>query len=51
MVKVNVDRPPKETLFGEKLLENPGRVALTVRSAVAVPLLPSLEVRAPLVLV
>ena len=50
MVNVRVLLPPKETEPGAKLLENPGRVDTTVRVAMAVPLLPALEVRSPEVL-
>lgn len=45
MVNVRVLLDPKFTVLGEKLLENPGRVDTTFKSSVAVPLLPSLEVK------
>ena len=51
IVNVRVLRPPRGTLDGEKLLENPGRSSSTVKLAVASPLLPALEVRSPDVLV
>ena len=47
MVKVRVLRAPKPMDDGAKALENPGRSAATVRSAVALPLLPALDVRSP----
>ena len=50
IVKVKVERSPNETDAGENDLLNPGRSEATVRSAVALPLLPSLEVRSPLTL-
>jgi hypothetical protein len=50
-VKVKVARLPSGEVLGEKLLENPGSSVVTVRSAVAVPLLPAEEVRSPVVLV
>ena len=37
MVKVRVLLPPKKTVSGLKLLLNPGRSAVTVRAAEAVP--------------
>ena len=51
MVNVNVDRSPKLTVLGAKLLVKPGRAGSTVKSADAVPLLPWLEVRSLLVFV
>ena len=50
-VKVSVLRAPMLRVVGEKLLLKPGRLAATTRSAVAVPLLPALEVRSPETLV
>ena len=47
IVKLRVLRPPNGTVDGAKLLVKPGRSAATVRSAVAGPLLPALEVRSP----
>lgn len=51
MVKVRVVLPPREMEDGEKLLLNPGLSVATVRSPVAGPLLPKVEVRSPVVLV
>ncbi len=51
MVKVKVLRPPNGTVDGAKLLVKPGRPASTVRSSVAVPLLPASAVRSPVRLV
>ena len=51
MVKVSVLRPPRGTELGEKLLVKPGKVARTIKSSVAVPLLPAEDVRSPDVLV
>jgi hypothetical protein len=51
MVKLKVLLPPRGTELGTKFLENPGRVDTTFKSSVAGPLLPSLEVKAPEVLV
>ena len=50
MVRVRVLRSPRETELGAKLLENPGRSVATMRSSVAVPLLPSDDVRSPVAL-
>jgi hypothetical protein len=47
ILKVSVLRAPLWTTEGEKLLEKPGRLVATVRSATAGPLLPKLEVRSP----
>ena len=51
MVKVSVERSPKLTELGEKLLLKPGRLLATVNVADEGPLLPALEVRSPVVLV
>ena len=50
MVKVKVLRPPRGMVLGKKLLLKPGRVVSTVKSALAGPLLPALEVKSPDVL-
>jgi hypothetical protein len=47
IVSVRVLLWPAEMGFGEKLLLNPGRLASTVKSAVADPLLPASDVRSP----
>ncbi len=47
MVNVRVLVSPGVMVLGEKLLLNPGLPASTVRVAVAVPLLPALDVRSP----
>lgn len=51
IVNVRVLRLPNGTDDGEKLLVKPGRSVATVRSAVAAPLLPALDVRSPETLV
>ena len=51
MLNVKVDRSPSDTDAGLNDLLNPGRSVVTVKSAVALPLLPALEVRSPDVLV
>jgi hypothetical protein len=51
MVNVSALRPPRGTELGAKLLTNPGLFVATVRSAVAEPLFPALDVRSPDVLV
>ena len=48
MVNVSVLRAPKAMVDGENDLVKPGRFVATVRSSVAVPLFPALEVRSPL---
>jgi len=50
IVNVKDDRSPRETELGVKRLLKPGRSAVIVKSAVALPLFPSLEVRSPLIL-
>ncbi len=50
MVSVRTLVPPAEMVLGTKLLMSPGRPPSTFKVALAVPLLPALDVKSPEVL-